>query len=272
MSQQQKNSLLTFLDVVRQQVSFRLHRPDWSGFNPTTKAPLFNITNKELWGFGGEKNKEQSLQRSVKRHRHDSWVSRVSCNSDECFPCTDMKFQVHKLSKPLEGLFIAIFGLTNNGPVLFLSHFWVYIWWQWVSQWVWSQLSRREHSTDMPLTDLITPSCRELWWFRLLFKRCCDYNRHHEEAHVFWGLKLLFRGLYLKKNHSKREQRRAIHFIFKRGLSNNHTITKIAQSSIGNTKTLHVTPFKLVPVISKKKRSFAIAGEMGWHALWSVSV
>lgn len=113
MSQQQKNSLLTFLDVVRQQVSSRLHRPDWSGFNPTTNAPLFSITNKELWGFGGEKMDKHKKQRSVKRHRHDSWVS---CNSDECFPCTDMKFQVHKLSKPLEGLFIAIFGLPNNGP------------------------------------------------------------------------------------------------------------------------------------------------------------
>lgn len=29
----------------------------------------------------------------------DSWVSRVSCNSDKCFPWTDVKFQVHKLWK-----------------------------------------------------------------------------------------------------------------------------------------------------------------------------
>lgn len=29
----------------------------------------------------------------------DSWVSQVSCNSDECFLCADMKFHVDKLSK-----------------------------------------------------------------------------------------------------------------------------------------------------------------------------
>lgn len=202
-------------------------------------------------------------QRSVKHRGRDSWVSRVSCNTDECFPCTDTKLQTHKPSAP-HSLYLEFQMLHRIISFRFWS---VYL--MAVSESVCDHSSVGENTLQ---------TCHWPIWLHFHVASFGDSSLFKSggvlwlqpvssRAVCFWGVKLFFWGLCLK-NHSERNKDEQ----FKRGFSNNHSVTKIAQSRVGNSKeTLHVTPSNCFLWFLLWKKSPAVVAEMGWHALWSVS-
>lgn len=148
---QQKNSPWTFLDLVRQQEGSWVHRPDRPEVKPTTNTPLV-LPHVPTWQTKNNEaleplDKHQPLSRqwaeiSQTSSPPDSRVSRVSCNSDECFPCADVKLQVHRKKNlnPAECCLSLYLDIKWLRGVSFLSHSGVFLMAA-SESFVWSQLS-----------------------------------------------------------------------------------------------------------------------------------
>lgn len=118
-------------------------------------------------------------------------------------------------SKPLEGLFTAIFGLTNNGPEWsYFFHIFECIFDG--SEWV----GECDHSS---VGENTPQTCRWPIWLRFHVASFGDSDCSSKDVvitagttkrHVFfWGSKLLFRGLYLKKKKNPSKRNKEVLFI-----------------------------------------------------------